>query len=492
MILLSSKKKKSGKSVRKNKSRKNKNKSGKNKSRKNKSRKNKSRKKNIKLDGMFDERIPDETLTGTSAAIKMNGILIKDTLISRISGPASITILKPTKDFHKSHKAPIFILFGDVHESKDNMCLECKCESKSEFCCYEIYSPEFLKLIDGIAEHHTVYLNIENTLPGDYLRPKRRYETKSEESLSETPLVQMISRYEPCYSRLLKNTRPDDYFSLCPTRHVIWQSSDIRRRTLGSRNNLSICLNSFKEMIILEQGGIHGHPEFLGKKILNVLDEDYVMEFRDKFSIYLPCIRDFFNPEFYKKIFTFKSHNNKYDDNYFPVITLDSPVSKQIEKMDPDKQVEWYNYIDQYYNYHNNNLRYYEEDIDKYFKSIIDSIINKDFKTTVSLIKSDDTQLWLARNIIFEQLLSFNSKSLDLYFLARSFKTTIDNKNPIVSIGYFGQDHTENIEYFLTKIMKNYEVEYHYSSKKEDKVVNRCMEINKHIDLNKMIMDLTS
>ena len=110
----------------------------------------KSRKRSVKRKSYFDGGNP--------------GILIDDTLISRISGPVNLSILIPKKEFHKSHKAPIFILFGDDHFSFKNMCDECLCINKDKSCCYEIFSKDFLKIIDNVAAKHIVYFSTESGL----------------------------------------------------------------------------------------------------------------------------------------------------------------------------------------------------------------------------------------------------------------------------------------------------------------------------------------
>jgi hypothetical protein len=62
----------------------------------------------------------------------------------------------------------------------------------------------------------------------------------------------------------------------------------------------------------------------------------------------------------------------------------------------------------------------------------------------------------VARLICLE-ILAYNAMALDLYFLTRSFKTTSDNTNPLISIGYFGRNHVDNLRHFLVNITKNYE-----------------------------------
>ena len=67
----------------------------------------------------------------------MPGLKLNDLLINRISGPTSITFLKPTRssltEFQKiGIELPIILLFGDIHHSVSGTCNNCVCEEKSE------------------------------------------------------------------------------------------------------------------------------------------------------------------------------------------------------------------------------------------------------------------------------------------------------------------------------------------------------------------------
>ena len=70
---------------------------------------------------------------------KEEGLHINNNIvIKKISGPVSMTILKPKdetvkyfREFKNPIYAPIFILFGDVHESRTNLC---NCEDDIKTC----------------------------------------------------------------------------------------------------------------------------------------------------------------------------------------------------------------------------------------------------------------------------------------------------------------------------------------------------------------------
>jgi hypothetical protein len=77
--------------------------------------------------------------------------------IDRISGPVSMYILKPTEYIFNKYKkfgvnAPVFMLFGDYHNSNKFMCDKCTCKKGDSKCCHKIYDPDFLIWVDTIAE----------------------------------------------------------------------------------------------------------------------------------------------------------------------------------------------------------------------------------------------------------------------------------------------------------------------------------------------------
>ena len=76
-----------------------------------------------------------------------------------------------------------------------------------------------------------------------------------------------------------------------------------------------------------------------------------------------------------------------------------------------------------------------------------------------------------------------------MYFLSRTFKQPKNSKKPLISFGYFGDYHTESIVYFLTNIMRNYELVYSHDNDNSatPKGSNRCLKIEQNINLNNII-----
>lgn len=397
---------------------------------------------------------------------KKPGLLIKDTLVSQIAGPMTLYILKPTVDFHKSHNAPIFILFGDVHHSGRNMCRPCECNNKSD-CCYKVYSPDFLKLIDTIAEDHTVYFNVESHLKDNDINGfvDESLASLPSDHYMNYPLRELRSRLEPCYSKALKEAKKEKYNSSCPTQNIIWQRTDIRQFHGGFEE----CVDYFRTYVLQFRCAYN----------------DLVL-FKSSYSAYLPLFKQFLTLDFHKILPTVKLKDKTV-----------SRIWKQINKMPVHEQKLWINYIDQYYTYFNTTQRKLsDEDVSK-FEQLIQDIIDDKFTEASLFFDNIETVYKISLHMLY-----YTNFSLDLYFLTRNFKTTNDGKNPLVSIGYFGALHSYHIKYFLTNIMGNYTTTFVsmdddtfdvFSNNKINPLeVNRCIKITERIDLDEMIHELIS
>jgi hypothetical protein len=99
-----------------------------------------------------------------------------------------------------------------------------------------------------------------------------------------------------------------------------------------------------------------------------------------------------------------------------------------------------------------------------------------------SLLNSSINFLTIVINCVFLLL----SNALPIIFMSES----------ITSILPFGSKHNTNISYFLNDIMKNYTIELFAGNpnviNNDPRNSNRCIKIEKHIDVDAMIKDLTS
>jgi hypothetical protein len=160
-------------------------------------------------------------------------------------------------------------------------------------------------------------------------------------------------------------------------------------------------------------------------------------------------------------------------------------LHKQLKRMRSEQQDEWEGYFDQYYSYCNATHRRITDASVETFETIIQYLIDNDITGALNEYQTSSIDHIIE---IKNHLLWYSSLTVDLYFLSRTFKTTNDGKNPIISIGYFGYAHTDKIKYFLTHIMKNYTEVIDTTRSAEQ----RCIEIKNHVDLDVMISKLTT
>jgi len=359
---------------------------------------------------------------------RKNGLRINNHLITSVSGPMSMVIMKPSRKF-STYKNPIFILFGDYHNSFENMCNDCDCQAINNDCCYKIFSKDFLKIIDGLAKDYNVYFNYEFGLDHNWILNNRG------------PLHQFHNTLLSC-----RNKSPT-----CFAKNVKWQLADIRKE--WRKYDFFNCLQDLYDII---------------NKLDEIEEMDEINSFAIRYRHYYNILKNFLNKDFYKK----QSHHNL--------------IYKQAEKM----PAEWHTYIERYY-----NLFWKRPTLDKkLYLGFLEDI----FFLDINLKQYRENENYNYFKFLKKDIFDFTSISVDLYFILRSFKTTSDDKNAVVSIGYFGASHTERTERFLTEILGEYEVEFSYKpsfwkygepSLPTD-TMNRCMQINKPINLNEMIQSI--
>jgi hypothetical protein len=395
-------------------------------------------------------------------------LVINGKNIHQLSGPVSITILKPKKDFYnilkkKSIHAPIFILFGDIHFSSSNQCDD---NSKQ---CHKIYDNSFLKTFDGI--HRTKYpvdffiegfLHLENKLRK--LKPEER----------DQPIPMLKDRLHVCYKKELRNT--DLYKELCPTNGVRWHSADIRHAIDNPNYNFESFIDKFSEVI----EGISLHKKVtvkLLKEIISMRLLDYYM--KEDIIHYLHIL---------KKGLSDTSFADDFIDEY------NSLVMKQVYKMPYACHIEmWKQMIKEYIVYNiTTNVKRMKTKMDEK----LPTLLCKYFET--------DNEFYLEKFVEYvnkhkdylekynDNFLEFNAIFLDLYMLTRSFKKPDNDINSFVSISYFGKDHCNTIKHFLTKIMKTYDIVYDHSNFKKDddeKSVSRCVKIEPIVSVDDILRE---
>lgn len=88
--------------------------------------------------------------------------------ITSFSGSVGVTILEPTQAFKDQQKsyglnAPVSLLFSDIHGTKDNLCEACTCTSGG--CCVNASEDYWFHLLDKMSSKKSpVYVMIENAV----------------------------------------------------------------------------------------------------------------------------------------------------------------------------------------------------------------------------------------------------------------------------------------------------------------------------------------
>lgn len=149
------------------------------------------------------------------------GIELPTIRVRQISGPVSIYYLKPRRDIYEKYHPqgldlPLLLLFGDVHQTTEGMCEECKC---SENCCKLIYDKEFIREFDLLARETPVDFYTEYSL----LKEDYSYKDDQNDILFKNFIEKTVAH---CHRAELRKSK--EYTEKCPTKFIRWQYGDLR------------------------------------------------------------------------------------------------------------------------------------------------------------------------------------------------------------------------------------------------------------------------
>ena len=373
-----------------------------------------------------------------------SGLIIGSTVIQSISGPVSMTILRPSPKVYERGLAsqfPLIILFGDAHMSFSNECTPCTPPN-----CYSIYDPSFLKLLDTLAEeNHPVDFYTETSLAG------------ISNSGFKSPLEKLVAGDMVfCYQKWLRNT--PHYQARCPTTKIRWQATDVRAWDFQySQSFIQSLANNTKSTL----NNTKHHFQQIRSKTLKVFPLESLLTLHD---IFLALERTSNEPDFSIEKVRVELKNVLISffsvtawgslDNFFDVFQMlakgckpfaeklfsmmnstNSLIYKQIQKQTYSrfKSIDFWKDV----------YRYLFYNVVTEFKfnplqlpTLVDSVINFSFE------KKDITP-------IADLMLILTQILLDVYFLTRMFKQPDKGKRASLVLGYFGDSHTTNIVKFL-------------------------------------------
>lgn len=418
------------------------------------------------------------------------GLKINNKIIKKISGPVSFYLFRPNSNKETINmknsgiNPPIIILFGDTHLSYENMCENCICES-IEKCCMKIQNKNFINLLDNLASKIKIDFNVEQGFDLEFLKENlKNYENKG-------PMPDLILTIKDC---LFKNTD-------CLAKNIKWNYVDVR---FGEKK-----FNYDYESTIIE---IFDYFSAIESELV---EEPEINNIKDKYNYILDSIsmiNNYYNTTIQKFRYINLLNNiietlsTKNFLNIFEISNRNkSLIYKQIRKLnEPYNNIDyWKNILNKYTKYiFKERLNDYNTDIDnfikvlkihlKFCKIIFDNPTKKDIKeyiltnyytelnTYITILDNDYEE-----NTIDVIKIAITSIFLDIYYITRALKTPKSEKNSVLSIGYFGNNHIKQLIYLLTNVLSIYKIDESIDNSIE---TNRCLDFsNGYIDLDKII-----
>jgi hypothetical protein len=366
----------------------------------------------------------------------MLGITIQDKQIRSISGPSSVYFLRPKPHIYKDGNAsnfPLLMLFGDYHFSTDRMCDNCKCDTKKNDegkCCYKIYDPSFLQLLDTLADDkHPVDFYTETFQHGTLGR------------IVQGPLGNLIGDREfvTCYRRNLRGTSA--YKTYCPTRYIRWHGGDPRQsgsycggfygnQPSGIKGEDIIVTERYRKNMNIESQlfdithAVSRNHNYSNSKI-RAMFEETLWKTYSNFERFL--ISSIENPaSFAQELFSMMTYEN-------------SVIYKQIMKQNyPGFRTvnDWAKlYLKNLVNFRLYDRTYYDTGA-----------------TSMTKAKFYKLDNMLQKYYLEKILFSVNVALMDIYFMSRMLKQPYGGIRSSLSFGYFGDSHIKNVVRLLQEI----------------------------------------
>jgi len=429
----------------------------------------------------------------------MNGLQIGDTNITKISGPVSMYYLRPKQEIYDNGGAdnfPLFLLFGDGHESTKNSCDPCN-DTDKESSCYRLSNEKFLKLLDTLSSDNLpVDFYTEHIFQGDYAENKAML----------TEMIQGKRLW--CYNMYRTDNKFNSFRNNCPTNKIRWHVADIRDfgRDMNINYTDDIAADLLKNIDFSIKYQDYSYIEtqicFILKYFSNKEENKIISEY------YADILNKIFNDssnfktmnDFKELLLTLCDTNDntlnieKFANTLFNKYingNENSLIFKQIIKQDyPQfKDINFWCYL--------------------YKKSLLNSYFMYSIADLKQVIEKLDVNFDFNDNFNYRccnHLMMFITPSfVDLYTLARIFKkpvtkqvhdtrSTLDVRSSL-SIGFFGNSHIKNMVdllletgYYNLEHKINYKyINNKYEYKIEYKVI-RCININFKLDLKSEII----
>jgi len=393
-------------------------------------------------------------------------LFINGTRVNKISGPISMHILTPKKN-DLFPNLPVYMLFGDYHESSDNLCEDNSPE------ILDVYSTDFLGLLNNLVKPNGELIDfyIEG---GDFhnMVTAKPFDTK------KYPMRMVWNLYSQCYKNVRSENKLAEYEHQTDCNkisNVRFQSGDPRYFKYAKKYEKLLLLCNMQNFLNL----------FKSKEDLN---PDTFVSNLNLFIQTNPggdCIEKLLYTSF-----------SSYVDIGPEIFSEEGLIHKQLKKFNPaQRRIMTDKIIRKYYTFshqkHNEAVARYPL-IENIYNELINIISKLQFNIHPENVDMKSLKYlqdnWESLEIYRDLLVYKYSIVADIYTLCRSFKYLNSQENPIMNILYFGNAHTNNVVHLLTKITHLYD-QVEIKSVKTYDTISRCVEIKNDIDLDKILND---
>jgi len=344
----------------------------------------------------------------------MNGLTFAEKSVHEISGPVSMRVICPSNSKDGKDKKlylPGIMLFGDQHDSKENMC-----EAKNNTYDLDI---SFFKLFEPYSSPDypiDVYLEAFET--------KRGFK---EDDGKASMLISLIlnKSINKCFRR------ESDEYKNCGLPSLRWHMADIR--------------DSHRK-------GIVSFEQYLIESIISFPISDTRPLFREIFENILYSLYDK-----KKKGYNFKAFVSTFFKEIGKV-GRDSLINKQILKKQKGISISLIKSIfEDILQHHSNKIAIDNSDFYKIFPTY------ESYKNILSSSNKDYNQ----KNALSVINLYIGASLVDLYTILRILKIPEKGNPPVFVIGYFGEMHSKSIDLIMKKYF-NYKSLFNHDINKKN------------------------
>ena len=167
-------------------------------------------------------------------------LIINNLKIDRISGPVSLSVLKPLVK-----NMPYLLIFGDQHFENNHLCTKCTCTNPDHSCCFTVWSKEFIHNLESISrqlkqpvDFYIEGMNSKKDI--DYLYTGIKYtpeklkflhlDTIKDKKNLNRPMFMLREHIWPCYYQQDPTISSSEFFDeFCPFKKIRWNFSDPRQ-----------------------------------------------------------------------------------------------------------------------------------------------------------------------------------------------------------------------------------------------------------------------